>query len=146
MKRNEVRDLIKAAVQAVKSSYRFNSGRPSEFNSNRSNEYPYLWLESLSRGTELSENQMPSDDWNCIIHIAKLDKSDSVSEEYEAIVDECDLIAKKVTYQLNQVISGHKLLTLSGINSDPFIKKHADCTTGVILSFTLTSPDKTDVC
>jgi hypothetical protein len=146
MKRNEVRDLIKAAVQAVKSSYRFNSGRPSEFNSNRSNEYPYLWLESLSRGTELSENQMPSDDWNCIIHIAKLDKTDSVSEEYEAIVDECDLIAKKVTYQINQVVSGYKLLTLSGINSDPFIKKHADCTTGVILSFTLTSPDKTDVC
>lgn len=146
MKRNEVRDLIKAAVQAVKSSYRFNSGRPSEFNSNRSNEYPYVWLESLSRASEFNANQMPSDDWNCILHVANLDKVDSKADQYEAIVDQCDLIAKQIIYQLNQAVSGYKLITLSGINSEPFIKKHADNTTGVILSFTLTSPDQTDVC
>lgn len=146
MKREEIRALINSAVQATNSSYRFNSGRITEFNSNRSNDYPYIWLEPLSRSTELNAAQMPFDDWNCIIHIANLDEPGSPPETYEPIIDECDLIGKKIIYNLNQVVSQFNLVTLTGINSEPFIQNHADRTSGVILTFTLNSPDSTNVC
>ncbi len=146
MRREEVRDLIESAVNATNSSYRFNSGRISEFNSNRSNEYPYLWLESLSRETDIDEQQRPFDDWNCVIHIANLDTPGSPPEIYEPICDECDLIAKRFTYQLNQVVSGFKIVTITAISCDPFHHLQADNTSGVILSFTLNIPDLTDVC
>lgn len=146
MKREEVRLLIESAVTGTSQSYSFNSGRISEFNSNRSNEYPYLWLESLSRETEMDEQQRPFDDWKCIIHVAKLDEPGSPPEIYEPIIDECDYIAKRFTYQLNQVVSGYKLVTLTGLGAEPFHHLHADRTSGVILSFTLNVPDLTDVC
>lgn len=146
MKREEVRALIESAVSATNSSYRFNSGRITEFNSNRSNEYPYLWLESLSRETDIDDQQRPFDNWNCVIHIANLDEPGSPPEIYEPIIDECDLIAKRFTYQLNQVVSSYKLITLSGLICDPFQHLQADNTSGVILSFTLSMLDQTDVC
>lgn len=147
MTRTEVRSLIQSALNALSETVRFNSGRITEFNSNRTNEYPYVWLEPLSRGTDLRESdQAPFDAWACTLHFAKKDAVDSKPEEYEAIVDECDLLAKKFTYQLNQVVSGYKLITVTDLTSDPFIHKHADDTTGVILSFTINSPDQTDVC
>jgi len=146
MKRSEVRALIESAVSATNSSYRFNSGRITEFNSNRSNEYPYLWLESLSRETDIDEQQRPFDDWNCVIHVANLDEPGSPPEIYEPIIDECDLIAKRFTYQLNQVVTNSKLLKLGKLNSDPFHHNHADNTSGVILSFPLSLLDQTNVC
>lgn len=146
MKREEIRALIESAVSATNSSYRFNSGRVTEFNSNRSNEYPYLWLESLSRETEIDDQQRPFDDWNCVIHVANLDEPGSPPEIYEPIIDECDLIAKRFTYQLNQVVSNFKLITLSGLICQPFHHLQADNTSGVILSFTLSMLDQTNVC
>lgn len=146
MKREEVRALIESAVSETNSSYRFNSGRITEFNSNRSNDYPYLWLESLSRETDIDEQQRPFDDWNCVIHIANLDEPGSPPEIYEPIIDECDLIAKRFTYRLNKVVSDSKLITLSSLSCDPFHHNHADRTSGVILSFSLHLLDQTDVC
>lgn len=146
MKREEVRDLIGSAINALSEKVSFNSGRISEFNSERENEYPFAWLESLSRETSFNENQMPFDDWGCIMHFVKLDQPGSPPEDYEHLVDECDLLAKQFIYQLNQVVSGSNIITLSGLTSDPKIQKHADRTSGVILSFTLNIPDLTDVC
>jgi len=147
MTRAEVRTFIKSGVTALSLAYRFNSGRISEFNSGRSNDYPFLWLESLMAGGDFTEGtQMPVDEWDIKIHIAKKDSVDSKAEQYEAIIDECDLIAQKLKYQLNQVVSGYKTALISSITREPFIKKHADNTTGVILSFTLIVPDQTDVC
>lgn len=146
MTRKEIRDLIESAVHETNSSYRFNSGRITEFNSNRSNDYPYLWLESLSRETDIDDQQRPFDNWNCIIHIANLDEPGSPPEIYEPIIDECDLIAKRFTYRLNQVVSGFKLITLSTLTAEPFHHLQADNTSGVILSFTLSMLDQTDVC
>lgn len=146
MTREETRALIESAVHDTNPSYRFNSGRITEFNSNRSNEYPYLWLESLSRTTDIDEQQRPFDNWNCVIHVANLDEPGSPPEIYEPICDECDLIAKRFTYRLNQVVSGFKIVTITSISCDPFHHKQADRTSGVILSFTLNIPDLTDVC
>jgi hypothetical protein len=146
MKREEVRALIESAIHETNPSYRFNSGRITEFNSNRSNEYPYLWMESLSRETDIDDQQRPFDNWNCVIHIANLDQPGTPAEVYEPIIDECDLIAKRFTYRLNQVVSGYKLIFISTVTCEPFIHKQADNTSGVILSFTLSMIDQTDVC
>lgn len=146
MTREEVRSLIESAVHETNPAYRFNSGRITEFNSDRSNVYDYLWLESLSRETDIDDQQRPFDNWNCVLHIAGIDKMGSSPKEYEAIVDRCDTIAKRFTYRLNQVVSGYKLLFLSTVTCEPFIHKQADNTSGVILSFTLSMIDQTDVC
>lgn len=146
MKRSEVRALINSAVHTTNSSYRFNSGRITEFNSERSNDYPFLWLEPLERTTDFNSFQMPLNNWNAIIHIANKDAMDSRPEQYEAIVDQCDEIAQKLIYNLNQVVAGFNLVTLSSVESIPFIHKQADDTTGVTLSFTLNIPDSTNVC
>lgn len=147
MKRSELRTLIGSAVDALTPTIRFNSGRITEFNSQRSNEYPYIWLEPLSVATELSvATQVPLDTWSCVLHIAKKDAIDSTPEQYEAVVDECDLIAQKLVYQINQVIEGYKLITLTGLTREPFIHKHADDVSGVIISFELSGIDQTNVC
>lgn len=146
MKREEVRDLIQSAINGLSERVSFNSGRITEFNSERENDYPFAWLESLSRETSFNNFQMPMDDWGCVMHFVKLDQPGSPPEDYERLVDECDLLSKKFIYQLNQVITGFNLVTLSGLGSEPKIQKHADRTTGVILSFTLNIPDTTDVC
>lgn len=146
MKRSEVRDFIKSGIDAVATNIRFNSGRLSEFNSNRSNEYPFVWLESLSSSTEFSVTQMPFDEWNIVLHVANKNAADDKPEQYEAIIDACDEIAQKLVYQYNQSVNGYKLATITGIERSPFVHKHADRTAGVVLSFTLNSPDKTDVC
>lgn len=146
MKRSEVRDFIKSGVVALSSAISFNSGRISEFNSERSNEYPFVWLESLSAGVELTEQGLPYDGWNITIHIAKKDAAGSKPEEYELIVDECDYIGQQLVKQYNQSVTNYHLVTLDGISREPFIHKHADDTTGIILSFTLNAPDTTNLC
>ena len=147
MKRSETRALIQSAVHALTQTIQFNSGRISEFSSEADKSYPYVWLEPLSVDTDLNQNQMPIDSWAILLHVAKLDSMDSLPVQYEAIVDECDFIAQKFIYKLNQVVDGYKLITIESVNREPFIKaKSADCTSGVTVSFTLVSADQTDVC
>jgi len=148
MTRAEVRAFIESGIDNLNQSgevIQFNSGRITEFNSPRSNVYPFCWLESLSTDTDLI-NSLPFDNWQIVIHVAAKDSQDSKAEQYEAIVDSCDVIAQKLVKKYNDVVSGYKLVTISGVNRTPFIKKHADNTSGVILSFTLISPDQTNLC
>jgi len=156
MKREEVRAFLKAGADAIPTD--FDSGRLTEFNSKRDKGYPFSWVESLRTSTDIQPSgSMLIDNWEVSIHIAMLDKADSRQEDYEPIIDACDLIARKLIWQYNQILYGstevstanqttYKLITLDGISRDPFIKMHADCLTGVILSFTLSVPDRTDVC
>lgn len=146
MKRSEVRDFIEAGVDALTPAIGFNSGRISEFNSVRSNDYPFVWLESLSSGVELLDSGLPYDGWNIAIHIAKKDAAGSKPEEYERIVDECDYIGQQLVKQYNNIVSGYTTVTLDNISRDPFIHRHADDLTGIILSFTLNAPDTTNLC
>lgn len=148
MKRAEVRAFIESGITAINAdgnNIAFNSGRITEFNSNRSNTYPYVWLESLSVDNDLL-NSLPINNWNIAIHVAKKDHIDSKPEQYEVIIDDCDLIAQKLIKKYNDVVSGYKLITITGSSREPFIKKHADLTTGVVLSFVLNDPDTTNLC
>jgi hypothetical protein len=146
MKRREVRLFLLEAINGTNETINFNSGRITEFNSQRNNTYPYAWLESLKVDTEMFTSLAPVDTWDVVLHIAKKDDPGSKAEEYEEIVDQCDEIAQTLNYQINNVASGYKTITMSDVSREPFIKKHADCTTGVILSLRLKIPDKTNVC
>ena len=86
------------------------------------------------------------DDWNIIIHIAKQDKPDSIAEQYESLVDDCDYIAQQLAKTYNDLLEDSKMVVLSGASRDPFIKKHADCLTGVIFTFNLNTWDKSSFC
>lgn len=148
MTRTEVRSFVESGVTALNSdgvTLEFDNGRITEFNSDRSNEYPFAWLEPLTTTPELI-NSVPYDNWNIIIHIAQKDSIDSVQSQYETIVDECDLIAQKLVKKFNDVVSGYKLVQIQNMSREPFYKKNADCLSGVILSFTLNVPDTTNLC
>lgn len=147
MTRAEVRTFIEAGINDLSSAYGFGSGRISEFVSTPAKVSPYCWLESLSNSPEFTGTGFPMNNWNVSIHIAKQDTADSIADEYEAIIDECDEIAAKLQHKYNQVVSGFKLVKLLGISRDPFVKKHGNpIQSGIILSFVLNEPDATNVC
>ncbi len=146
MRREDLRSYIKSGVDALSPSIKFNSGRITEFNSQRNNEYPYVWLESLSSAPEVTDAGQSFDVWAIIIHVAKKDKPDSIPEQYEALVDECDYIAQQLWSQYNTILSTSTKLTLTGGARDPFIHKHADDTTGVILTFSIQDFSPTPIC
>lgn len=148
MKRSEVRDFVESGVTALNAdgvTLQFDNGRVSEFNSQRSNEYPFAWMEPLTTSPEII-NSVPYDNWEVIIHIAQKDAMDSVQSQYESIVDSCDEIGQKLIKKFNDVVSGYKLVTIQNTSRVPFYKKHADCLSGVVLSFTLNVPDTTNLC
>lgn len=146
MTRAEVRNFIESGINTLSPVVGFGSGRISEFNSTLNKSYPFAWLESLSNNPDIVVGVSTTDNWEVIIHIAKQDKVDSTAAQYEAIVDECDYIAQQLQKAYNEDVSGYNLVTLTGISRIPFIKKHTDPSTGVILSFTLSGPDTTNLC
>lgn len=147
MKRSEVREFIRKGVEALSPQVQFGDGRLSEFNSKLNKELPFIWMESLSVSTALTEGvTLPYDSWSIVLHIAKQDKLDSLASQYEAIIDECDLLAQELITQYNFIVAGYKTTTMEDISREPFIKNFTGPLTGVILSFTLTSPDTTDTC
>lgn len=149
MNRAQVRAFLNAGVEAISPSMPFGSGLITEWNSNRSNEYPGTWHESIvGVATELINQVLPEDEWPIKLHIGKKDALDSKSVQYEQLIDDCDYIAQQLIHQYSQIQSNvyYSSVSISGINREPFVKKHADCITGVILSFTLKDPDKTNLC
>lgn len=149
MKRSEIRTFIEAGVTAVNSSLDFGYGRITEWNSNRSNLYPGVWWESDQPvAVELTENQLPVNSWPVRLHIGKKDKADSMPSDYDLLVDDCDLVAQQLIRQYSQILEGalYDLVAIEDISREPFIKKNADLITGVLLTFTLKSPDTTSLC
>lgn len=156
MKREEVRAFLKAGADALK--LQFEAGRLTEFNKIADKKMPFEWLETLKAASDFqTSGSTLIDDWSVGIHIALQDKTDSIPSEYELLVDEADYIAQKLIWQYNVKLMDstatstanqalYKLITISGIRRDPFYKKHADCLTGIELTFNLNVPDKTNVC
>jgi hypothetical protein len=146
MKRSEVRAFVKSGVDYLNQSIPFNSGRISDFNKQRSNEYPYVWLESLSVTPDIQAQGPPMDSWNIVLHILNIDKVDSLPEQYELIIDECDEIGQHLVKTFNDLLTDSKNIVLDGVSRDPFIKLHADCLTGIVLSFNINTWDKSSFC
>lgn len=146
MKRTEVKTFIQAGINALDAGIAYGTGRISEFNSNRVLSYPHIWMEPLGNSVTIAPIGLPYDEWKVQLNIAKKDKIDSDPAEYETLVDECDEIAQELVKVYNQTVSGYKLVTMTGIGREPFIKKNADCLTGVKLSFTINAPDTANWC
>jgi hypothetical protein len=138
MKRSEVKDFIQSGAELL--NIPFETGRITEFNSSRSNTYPFIFLESVNVLTSLSYS-LPTDTWKIRIHVAFKDSIDSKMEQYENLIDQADDIAKSLVKRYNDILTNYNLATISGISRTPFIKKHADCLTGVLLGFDLISQD-----
>lgn len=145
MKRSEIQAFIRLGVEEMAPQVTFGYGRLTEWNSKRSNDYPGTWLETVPMNTVLN-NSLPNDSWPIRLHIGKLDAHDSSPEQYELLINECDELAQKLIKQYNDELEDAVNVTISDISREPFIKKHADCVTGVILAFTLTVIDKTNLC
>lgn len=145
MKRAEIREFIRQGVVAITPSVEFDSGLLTDFNSQRAHIYPKVWLESPSTKIDYPASA-PINDWNIKLYIASLDRMDSAPAIYEDLVDQADYIAQQLLYQYRTIISGYKLLAIEGTSREAWIKKNADCLTGVVLSFNLKGPDQTDVC
>lgn len=135
MKRSEIKEFIQAGAEFY--TIPFATGRISEFNSSRSNNYPFIFFETPSVSTDLI-NSVQSDTWTIRLHLASKDAPDSKMEQYEDLVDDADYLAQRLVRRYNDVINDYNLVLISDISRTPFIKKHADCLTGVLLQFTLT--------
>lgn len=156
MKREEVRTFLKAGADAIKIN--FDAGRLTEFNKVADKGFPFSWVAELKAKSDFGgSGSSLIDDWSVHIRIAKKDAVDSIQDDYEQIVDECDHIARQLIWQYNVILYSasnistanqdlYKLITLSDLDREPFYKWGADCLTGVDLKFNLNSPDKTDVC
>lgn len=108
-----------------------------------------VWWESITDpiGVELVQFVTPYDTWNINLHIGKKDSMDSLPEEYELIIDDCDFIAQQLIRQYNLDLADSDTITITGISRQPFVKKHGGLLfSGVTLSFSLNGPDKTDLC
>lgn len=147
MTRKEVREFIKTGIDALNLSISFNAGLITDFNKERSNTYPTAWLETVTVDSTIQEQGTKQDNFPIALHIAKLDRIDSSPEEYEQLIDDCDLIAQKLINQYDSLLyDDYSLVSIESYSREPFIKKHADCMTGVLLTFTLITPATTNVC
>lgn len=147
MTRSEVRTFLKAGVDALTPVLEFGSGLLSEFAAKPDKSLPQVWQELRPVEGENSVSQAPLDAWDIRLHIAIAhNRQDIVSDEYEPVIDECDLVAQRLIHQYNAIVSGYKLVTITNRKREPFTKKHPHVMSGVILSFRLNAPDKTDVC
>lgn len=158
MTRKELKSFLKLGCDAIKIF--FDAGLVSDFGKVADKDFPYVWLDLSSVDSEIPDDRfLLLDDWPIELHIAKKDSLDSIPNQYEQIVDECDDIARKLLWQYNLTLAGSDSIDTSATNQElyqrikistpkrqRFVKKHADILTGVILSFTLTSPDMKDVC
>ena len=146
MTRSELLTFIEAGASELVPYGYFDTGRNTSLNAVQDISYPYVWLVSPGTAPDLTDNLLLFDNWNVELHIGKQDKIDSVHGEYEAIVNECDMYARKLIQRYNQVIEGYATASISGLSIDPFIKQHSRCETGVVLSFTINAPDTSDLC
>ena len=149
MTRAEVRAFVKAGVDALTPVLEFGCGLISDFNIKPDKTLPQVWQELRAVEGENPSNQAPVDDWDIRLHIAQLDKTDSTSDQYNQIVDACDLVAQQLLAQYNVILSSdraYRKVTLSDRVREPFVKKHAHVMSGVILRFNIHAPDTTEVC
>lgn len=138
MTRQEVKQFIQSGAELL--NLPFDTGRISEFNSDRYHSYPFIFLETINSTTTLN-NSLPTDTWTIRIHIASKDTTDSVQSQYEELIDNADIVGQKLVKRYNDILQYHNLVSISNITRTPFIKKHADCLTGIILNFILKVQD-----
>lgn len=149
MTRTEVRAFVNRGILTLIESFSYGSGRITEWNSDRGNNYPMIWLdeEALVPSVEFTNNNtLPVDNWPIVLHIGRKDAMDSSPDQYTALIDACDLTAQKLQKIYNVDLTDSDEVKIENISRPVFIKKHADCLTGVTLQFTLNASDRSNFC
>lgn len=149
MTRKEVRDFVKAGVDALTPVLEFGCGLVTDFNIIPDKTLPQVWQELRPVEGENPTSQAPLDEWDIRLHIAMLDKMDSKPDQYNPIIDSCDEVAQKLIAQYNFILmtdTTYRKVTFKGRSREPFVKKYAHCMSGVLLRFTIVAPDQTEVC
>ncbi len=147
MKRSEVRTFIRQGVNSLTPVLDYSEGQITDWNAQRSNQYPGVLLVLERTDSDIPDTNQPLlDTWPIQILIANKDALDSTPDIYEGIVDQCDEIAQNLIYKYRNIVAGYKLVTMKNVKREKFIKKHADCLTGVQLDFDIINQDQTDVC
>lgn len=143
MQRSSLKAFIKSGVDSITPPLGFGSGLITDFNSERSHEYPTVWL-ALEKTASEENLYAPLDTWYVKLIIAQIDALDSKPDDYEALVDACDEVAQRLIYKYRVIVSGYKLITMVGVERERFVKRYADCLTGIELTFNIVSPDQSD--
>lgn len=149
MTRREISDFIKSGVDMLKPATQYARGRLSEWNSLRDHSYPAVWQETSTDtpvNSEITTNLLPIDRHVIKLHIAQKDTQDSLPEQYEQIIDTADEIAQRLIFALNNEVTGYQTVQIFSTTRTPFVKKNADCITGVLLEFEVSNADTTDHC
>lgn len=147
MTRAEVRQFIEAGIDKLQRDIPFGFGRLTGFNSRLNKEMPYAWLESLNvSGDPPAHGGATIEAWAVALHIADQDKPDNLEEDSERLIDACDLLAQKLSQVYDKILEPSVWVVSSGARRTPFTKRHADCLSGVIFSFTLSAPQRRGFC
>lgn len=144
MKRADLRQFIEDGVNAINPTLGFGSGQIFFFDSNRSWKYPMVFHASLTETDTVQGKSAPNDELKIELWISQQGALDMTPTQYEPLIDECDDIARKLSYKYRNVVAGFKLTTMTNISRVPFVKKFADCLVGTTLSFTLNSFEQDD--
>ena len=143
MKRSEIRALLKAGVDSLTPILQYWDGELSDWNAQRDNRYPGVLSILEETDSKYADNMAPLDTWPVKLLICKIDKMDSTPNVYEDIIDNCDEVAQKLIYYFR---NNSGVYDISTAKRKRFIKKHADCLSGIELSFSIQTNDKTRVC
>lgn len=143
MKRSEIRALLKAGVDSLTPVLQYWDGELQDWNAQRDNRYPGVLSILEEVDSKYKDNMAGLDTWPIKLLICKIDKMDSLPEVYESIVDDSDEIAQKLIYYYRNNSGAYDFATAK---RKRFIKKYADCLTGVELTFSLQLNDTTRVC
>ncbi len=151
MSHRAIRDLVRDATQSLSDNIQFGYGRRSDFNIENDKRYPFVWMLPLTATTILSSSNAPrTKTWNVVLVIIDIDKSDSIEQQYDDILDAMDELGDKILvtiddwYQQERDIVG--TLTIANINQTTIIKDDADIHTGWLFSFQMTVSDSFDYC
>lgn len=151
MSHHAIRCLIGDAVKSLDDSIQFGYGRRSDFNIHNDKNYPFVWLLPLTAVTTIpSDGAGITKSWNIILVVIDIDKSDSVEQEFDKIMDRMDDIGDRLIRRIDDWYrSGDDIvgaLTITSVNQTSIIKEDSDIHTGWLYSFQMITDDQFEYC
>ena len=152
MSHRAIRCLIGDAAKSLDDSIEFGYGRWSDFNIEKVDKWPNVWLNPLIANTTIADDGSGTilKTWQIRLNIIDIDKSGSHHNEFKKILDRMDFLADSLIrriddwYRTSQDIVG--TLNIINVNHRPIIKDTAKIVTGWELSFQLETSDSFDYC
>jgi hypothetical protein len=152
MSHRAIRCLIGDAVKSLDDKIQFGFGKWSDFNIERVDKWPNVWLNPIPATTSISDDGSGTilKTWQIWINIIDIDKSGSHQDEWKVILDRMDFLADSLIRRINDwYLTGEDIvgtLTILNVNHRPIIKDTAKIVTGWELRFQIETSDNFDYC